>query len=100
MKSSGTIFIVTGGTGEYEDHCEWQVAAFREKSMAETFVEECDKEAARIYKCLREPDNEYMGYDGIVKEGRIKPHKYDSKFEVDFPGTTYSYQELPIVDEF
>jgi len=100
MKSSETIFIVTGETGEYEDHKEWQVAAFREKSMAKTFARECNKEAKRIFRNIRKHDKIIVNYDERVKNGGLKPHKYDSKFETEYTGTKYSYQELPIVDEF
>lgn len=99
MKSSGTIFIVTGGTGVYEDFRVWQVAAFREKSMASNFVEECDKESARIFEKIKK-DYYWCNYNKLVEEGKLEAHKYDKDFVVDSNGTNYSYQELPIVDEF
>jgi hypothetical protein len=99
MKSSETIFIVTGGTGVYEDFREWQVAAFREESMANNFVEECNKESARIFEKIKK---DYYGcnYRKLVEKGKLEAHKYDKDFDVDSNGTHYSYQELPIVDEY
>lgn len=42
------IYVVEGSTGQYSDHQEWLVKAFRDEQDAKNFVMDCTREANKL----------------------------------------------------
>jgi hypothetical protein len=80
------IYIVQGSTGEYSDHIEWIVCAYKDEKKAQEHVVKAS-EAARQYKI------EYH-------KSRITPetNPYDPQFQMDYTGTNYTVIETELKD--
>ena len=92
-----TIYIVVGSTGEYSDHTEWYVKAFRSKVKAEQFVLDVSAEYRRL--C---PDDEST-YDFMQMVAYEDPHrpenKLDPNMKVDYTGVNYNVYAVPFDEE-
>ena len=78
------IWIVEGSTGEYSDHTEWPVCAFKTEELAKEMVELCSAEYRRI-KIRREE----LGLERWEDLPADCIHKYDKGFTEDYTGTNY-----------
>jgi hypothetical protein len=85
FRDTGTVFIVTGETGEYSDRQEWQVAVFDHKEDAERFRSQCE----RLAKDANPRD---------VVSGAPTDHPLDPDFDSDYTGTHYWVCEVRKVE--
>lgn len=76
------IYVVEGATGEYSDHQEWLVKAFKSEAKAKEFVVKCTKEAHKI-----EAKAAYFQFDRREDE----THSFDPKYRRDYTGVHYTY---------
>lgn len=93
-----TVYVVTGTTGEYSDHREWAVKAFKTKRAAEAFVLAVTQEAARALGIAipeKIPDG-HIGGESSVERGL---NKLDPEMHVDYTGVRYYYDAVPFVDK-
>ena len=110
------IFIVEGSTGEYSDHSEWLVKAFRDENMAKEFTELCAAEYRRVSPLKKAAERELMDKFEILEE-RSGPeydklnaewaafladpafkHKYDPDWQEDYTGTNYGVLTVDLAD--
>lgn len=77
------IFLVIGVTGEYEDHHEWVVCAYRDIQSAHEHAKRADEEAKKIFQ--ERP-----------KENISSVHKtvLDESMHIDYTGTHYYVEEV------
>jgi len=81
------IYVVEGSTGEYSDHREWPVKAFKDEEKAQAFVRACDAEY-RLLKSTRKPKTNYFEDD--------RTHSLDPNFVEDYTGTNYRYYSVEL----
>lgn len=81
------IFVVRGQTGEYSDRTEWPVKAFTDEDKAKEFVVQADAIARELY-IQAEKSHSFWSFKGT--------HPLDSKFEMDYTGTSYYYEEVEL----
>lgn len=82
------IYIVEGSTGEYSDHVEWVVCAFKNKDNAQELVINASARAREIY-------SKYNTWD--VGEREDLKSKYDPKMQMDYTGTNYRIIETELM---
>lgn len=86
------VYVVMGTTGEYSDHREWPVCAFKDERSAQQHVTACDEEARRVY----------IDVEVNFRLNRITGNpdsKLDPNMETDYTGTKYYYFETELRDE-
>lgn len=89
-----TIYIVEGSTGEYSDHTEWPVRAYRTEAAAKEMVELCSAEYRRIAIEMKRLGLDY--YDNLP-ESCI--HKYDDRMRMDYNGVNYQCYPVELEDK-
>ena len=93
-ESMPRIYVVQGSTGEYEDRCEWLVAAYSSKPAAE----------ARVANATRRASELFTEYGNIRKwrdahsQNQAKGNEYDEDMQVDYNGVEYCVLEVVHVD--
>lgn len=85
------IFIVEGSTGEYSDHDEWPVAAYKDEELAKEHVRLADEEY-RVWLGGRDPYS--LGY----LERQEVVNSYDPEMRMDYTGLSYSYYTVELRD--
>lgn len=95
-----TIYVVMGSHGVYSDYCEWMIAAYETRALAETHL---DKLARFIANVLAEKsesdclDNKH--WETELDHGPY-PDLYSSRIDVwTYPDRQYSIEELQMRDE-
>ena len=91
IKTTNSIYVVFGTTGEYSDRIEWVVKAFHTEEQAIEFVtnvtERKDK-AEAPYNV-----NHYVPYNAIEK---VAKEIGDPNYHSDYTGTRYYYESVPL----
>ena len=87
------IWIVEGSTGEYSDHSEWPVKAYRTEVKAKEMVELCSAEYRRITIERNRLELDY--YEELPD---ICIHKYDKSFSECYTGTLYRCYDIELED--
>lgn len=77
------IFLVMGSTGEYDDHHEWIVCAYRDVESAQTHAKLAEEDAAKRYTGR-------LGHAPIF-ERHDSP--FDACMQIDYTGTSYYVEE-------
>lgn len=80
----GHFWVVTGSTGEYSDRCEWTLCAYRTEDEAKKHQQLAQAEADRIE---RTRENRYNSGE---------PNKYDTRMQMDYTGTRYTYEMIEL----
>ena len=94
------VYIVNGYSGEYEDYMEWVAGGvvFLTREMAESFKEECEKQATYMEESTNDPEDnrEYPRYylEQIPEWGVDKCACYD------YTATGYGISEYDVCEEF
>jgi len=81
------IYVVQGSTGQYDDHCEWLVKAFKSKDKAKEFVAQANEHAENL-KSNRE--SEYSFSD--------EAHPMDPNYITDYTGSSYTFHPVELED--
>lgn len=93
---SNKIYIVFGATGEYSDHKEWPVKAFRSQEKAQAFVIQLTKEArVMLAKYNNSPSYWQHGKDFSRSEPFERPPN-DPDFDCDYSGVNYYIEETTL----
>ena len=87
------IYIVKGSTGEYSDYVEWLVKAFLTEKAAQTFVEHASSIAKQIFNINQQ---QFLGNLLRYTDRCIVDHPMDPKFQEDYTGTSYTYEEIEL----
>lgn len=88
-KATKAIYLVIGETGEHGDREEWPVIAYLSKRRARTHARRAAKRAADIHA---RPDFSCV-------EPRAEKSEYDPNLRIDYTGTTYRVEEVPLGDK-
>ena len=99
------IYIVMGMTGEYSDHTEWLVCAYKTEEEAKHRVIELElllkshgvlDDGNRIHGVL--DDGNRIDFKGLNKVREIikKLPDGDESFQCDYTGTQYYYEETEL----
>jgi len=91
------IWMVEGSTGEYSDHREWPVKAFRDKAKAERLVVEAQARANEIANNQSEFDWSQW-YDMEEKRHPLTVNEFDPNMQVD-SGTHYTCYAVELVED-
>jgi hypothetical protein len=78
-----TIFVVEGSTGEYSDHREWPVMAYRDEAAAKAHVEAATRRANDL-KAQHACD---------IPDGA---NEHDPGMQTDYTGTRYYYYAVEL----
>lgn len=81
------IWIVEGATGEYSDHIEWPVCAFRDEKQAQALAEELAALGRAADQAARAKDGWYGDWDD-TEEGKLWKAK-DPSASLDYTGVNY-----------
>jgi hypothetical protein len=84
-----TIYIVQGSTGEYSDHREWLLKAFRDEKQAQRLVVEAQARANEIHQ-LKESDFGKW-YELNEEKDPAVLNEFDSAMDMDFADTNIHY---------
>ncbi len=91
--TSERIWIVEGSTGEYSDHCYWQVCAFSDENKAKEFVGELNN------FCIEHGCDANRGdYGDLSYTERENFCPLDPGFRCDYTGTNYYCFSLELRD--
>lgn len=82
------VYVVMGQCGEYSDHQEWSVAAYRSESLAAERVANATRRGAEVEAKLKE------GYNYNV----LKENEFDPDMRSDYTGTEYYIMPVDLVD--
>jgi hypothetical protein len=97
-KQTTTIYIVEGSTGEYSDHREWPVKAFRSKVKAQRLVVEAQARAKQIAE-----HEENVGwskwYDMKQQNDQMTINEFDLNMETDYTGTYYKCYPIELDEQ-
>ncbi len=86
------IYVVEGHCGEYSDHRNWPVKAFRDEETAKTFMLACIEEGRRLVAAGQDlPFLERMEV--------YKAHKLDDGFDSDLDCWDYTYFWVDLVTD-
>lgn len=92
------IYIVQGSTGEYSDHTEWVIAAYRKEEEAQAHVAAA---TARARELKVDP-----GSDGRIKDWYQKrksaerQNQFDPQMQIDYTGVYYTYYPVDLYTSF
>lgn len=93
------IWIVEGSSGEYSDHREWPLKAFRDEKAAQRLVIEAQARANEI-QALRDSDYETWW---TLDETEPKPprvvNEFDPRMELNYTGVHYTCYPIELVEE-
>lgn len=88
------IYVVIGSTGEYSDHNEWMVKAFKTEEAAQTHVKTLDDKTLELGVRY---DADHPEYDQREKAQEIMK-VLDPNFSCDYTGTRYEYCMVELVE--
>lgn len=91
MTVESNAYVVFGSTGEYSDHMYWPVAVYAFKEHGEYHVMRANE---WCFDNKVAPKNIDEGEDRYYNLDLTNP--WDDGFHVDYTGTEYSLQEIPI----
>ena len=80
-----TIYIVEGSTGEYSDHRDWMLCAYRDEAAAQEHVE---KATARANELVAEYQRSYDIPSGA--------NEHDPSMQIDYTGVRYTYYSVEL----
>lgn len=88
------IYVVMGYTGEYDDECEWIVAAYEQMRCAEDRAIHAKAYADRIFDKWKSDGK----YGSIFPSDAVGEYRnpYDEGMKVDYTGTTYMVVETEL----
>ena len=93
------IWIVEGSTGEYSDHCYWQVFAFTTEEKALSYTNKLN-DWCKEHRCLSGDENSCRRGDfedtDFLDEENQNLCPLDKDFKVDYTGTRYYHYPLEI----
>lgn len=92
---SNKIYIVFGATGEYSDHREWPVKAFRSQDKAQAFVTQIATEARAMLAKYNGYSNWKYGED-CSRDEPIEMPPNDPDFDCDYTGANYYIEETAL----
>jgi len=84
------IYVVQGSTGEYSDHREWLVKAFKSQEKAQDFVSFLD---SKLLELGLKYESVYT-HEDMEKEEKMM--EFDPQFQFDYTGTMYSILEVEL----
>jgi ribosomal protein L6P/L9E len=84
-----TIYIVEGSTGEYSDHQEWPVIAYKNEEDAKAHVEQASAFAREIMAGSK---------SHMYNDIRDAKNPYDVNMRIDYTGVNYRYYSIELVD--
>jgi hypothetical protein len=88
------VYVVFGASGDYEDHREWTIAAYRDEKMATEHAALAKAEDERLGDWYREDENwEARGTDGAPTNAYDVPHQYPGS---DVGHTEFSVWTVPL----
>lgn len=93
------IYLVKGSTGEWEDHYKWTAKAFFNKDKAEALCKQLNTIAKKSHAGNFGSNSESRNYDAMYKaQEKVQEelNKIDPQASVNFPGTSYSIEELEV----
>lgn len=117
---SNTVYIVRGMTGEYSDYRTWNVAAFTDREKAEEWAALCQAQANEYFENFEERCEDHTELVSHIafriagnrfiddkktwikadrqarREVAEKYNKYDLDMRVDYTGTRYVVDEVPM----
>lgn len=79
------IYVVEGSTGEYSDHREWLVRAYRDEDKAKEHVLKATSRANELYA---KAGGSYWDID--------ENNEYDPGMHVDYTGVRYAYYKVEL----
>lgn len=89
------IYIVEGSTGEWSDHREWPVVAYKIKDLAEAHVVLATRRSNELY-ALHQKD---CSWDDDDDPHRVKNNEYDPNMQYDYNGTHYRIYEVDVYEK-
>lgn len=90
------IYVVQGSTGEYSDHREWLVCAFKEEQQAKNFVVQLTQEANTMLAKYKHRYDWKCGKSGRMFDRELPPN--DHFFDCDYTGFNYTYCDVELKD--
>jgi hypothetical protein len=75
------IYVVEGSTGEYSDHTEWLVKAYKDESKAKAHVVRATEVANKLFQSR----------ESKFSEGENETNPYDPDMRMDYTGVHYTY---------
>ena len=92
------IYVIQGSTGEYSDHMEWPVCAFKDEQKAKDFIVQLTQEANAF---MAQFSDSYEWYDWFYEfeSRRFGPPPNDPKFRCDSSRFNYAYFETELRDD-
>lgn len=88
------VWIVQGSTGEYSDHDEWVICAYRTQEQANTHAVLA---AARAREIQKAADGEMVFSWDLERLGMF--NEYDKDMRIDYTGVNYQVIEVELRDE-
>lgn len=96
------IYVVVGSVGEYSDHIEWFVCAFRDQEEAQAFVVAVSAESRDIRSRIPIYNQEHRGEEDVltfIYSSHSAPEalksRLDPEMEMD-PDVNYWYEEVEL----
>jgi hypothetical protein len=84
-----TIYIVQGSSGEYSDHIEWIVAAFRREADAQELIKKASARARELFIHRNKWQNIYPIPTKYTNE-------FDPDMQMDSTGVNYNCYEAEL----
>lgn len=91
------IWIVQGSTGEYSDHKEWPVKAFRDKGKAQRLVIEAQARCNEIATVKNEYEWD-VWWDMTEAKHATTVNEFDPAMKLDYTGTHYTCYPIELED--
>jgi hypothetical protein len=90
------VYIVMGSTGEYSDRSEWPVVAYLNEEHAKEHVEKATAYAKEFEVFAQRDEFRHNTWD---KRRELTVSPFDPRFSMDYTGTSYWYDEVPLLRE-
>ena len=92
-----TVFLLVGGTGEYDDYRSWNIRAYRDKELAENIAAQAQTHASEYFKkATPNGPNDTNSINFQMLHEYQNP--FDAKADMDYTGTNYSVKSIDLVD--
>lgn len=91
-----TVYVVIGGSGDYEDRRKWNIIAYEREADAVRHVELAAAEEKRIKEWLASDEGDYAQWDGRCPRN---PYNPDHEVSWDAGQVTFGYGEVKVDGE-
>lgn len=94
------IWIVEGSSGEYSDHSDWPIKAFRVKTAAERLVVEAQARANEIEQNKQSMDwSDWCDLQDQQPPDPRTVNEFDPDMEMSYNGVHYTCYAIELVEE-